>query len=213
MVPINENAPDAVLERLRRGGHSALAEVFAEQRGPLLRMVDSRLDRRVAGRIDPCDVLQEAYLDASRQLDRYLSDPPMSATLWLRFLTAQRLMAVHRQHLGVCKRDARQEIGIDRGGLPGSDSQQPANDLLGHLTSPSAAVGRNELQTLLRRAVADLEPLDREILALRHFQELSNQQAAAALGISAAAASKRYVRALEHLKRSLAGRTLLPLTR
>ena len=95
-----ESASDREAEYLQNGGQAALAEAFMSHRQRLRRMVDLRLDRRVAGRVDASDVLQETYLDASRQLEQYLADPPMSLFLWLRFLAAQRLMAIHRQHLG-----------------------------------------------------------------------------------------------------------------
>lgn len=197
-----ELVPD--VEPLRQGGQAALAETFMTHRGRLRRMVDLRMDRRVAGRIDPSDVLQEAYLDASRQLDHYLADPPMSPFVWLRFLTGQRLMAIHRQHLGAQKRDARRETALHRGPMPEADSMSLSCGLLGPVTSPSMAVIRMEMQARLQEAVEGLEPLDREILALRHYEELTNQEAAEELSITPAAASKRYIRALERLKTVLA---------
>ena len=169
----------------------------------LRRMVQLRMDRRVAGRVDPSDVLQEAYLDASRQLDQYLADPPMSLFVWLRFLTGQRLMAIHRQHLGTQKRDARREMSLHRGPMPEADSLSLSFSLLGPITSPSMAVMRMEMRTRLTETVDALDPLDREILALRHYEELTNQEAAEELGITPAAASKRYIRALERLKAAL----------
>jgi RNA polymerase sigma-70 factor (ECF subfamily) len=193
------------IEHLRRGGQAALAETFTSYRDRLRRMIDLRLDRRVAGRVDASDVLQEAYLDASRQLDQYLADPPMAPFLWLRFLAAQRLMALHRQHLGAQKRDARQEIPLFRRSMPALDSGSLSCGLMGGLTSPSMAAMRAEMQARLQAVVEGMDPLDREILALRHYEELTNQEAAEELGISTAAASKRYIRALERLRGVLAG--------
>lgn len=193
-------------ESLRQGGVSALADTFMHNRDRLRRMVQLRLDRRVAGRIDASDVLQEAFLDASRQLESYLAAPPMSPFLWLRFLTGQRLMALHRQHLGVQKRDAKQEVALHRGAMPEVDSMSLSCGLMGQFTSPSLAAIRVEMQTRLQEVVDGLEPLDREILALRHYEELSNQEAAEELSITSAAASKRYIRALERLK-SVVART------
>lgn len=181
-----------------------MAEAFVGYRDRLRRMVHLRLDRRVAGRVDPSDVLQETFLDASRQLDQYLVSPPMPLFLWLRFLTGQRLMAIHRQHLGVQKRDARQEAALEHHGIPGVDSVSLSFGLLGGMTSPSMAAMRLELQVRLQAVVESLEPLDREILALRHYEELTNQEAAEELAITPAAASKRYIRALERLKSALA---------
>ena len=190
-------------ERLRQGGRSVLAEAFMDHRDRLRRMINLRMDRRVAGRVDPSDVLQEAFMDASQRLDQYLAAPPMSLFLWLRFLTGQRLMAVHRKHLGAQKRDARQEISIHQGTMPEADSLSLSFGLLGRMTSPSMAAIRQEVQTRLLEAVSALEPLDREILALRHYEELSNQESAEELGITPAAASKRYIRALERLKTAM----------
>jgi RNA polymerase sigma-70 factor (ECF subfamily) len=170
-------------------------------RARLRRMVDMRLDRRVAGRVDPSDVLQEAYLDASRQFERYQADPPMPLFLWLRFITGQRLMAIHRWHLGAQKRDAKQEVAFHR---PEADSRALSYELAGRFTSPSRAVIREEMQSRLQDVIEGLEPLDREVLALRHYEELTNLETAEELGITPAAASKRYIRALERLKAALA---------
>ena len=169
----------------------------------LRRMVELRLDRRIAARIDPSDVLQEAYLDASRQLEQYLAHPPMSLFVWLRFLTGQRLMAIHRHHLGAQMRDAKQEVALGRPARPGVDSQSLSCNLFGWITSPSMAAMRVESQARMQAVVDSLEPMDREILALRHYEELTNQEAAEELGITSAASSKRYIRALERLKAAL----------
>jgi RNA polymerase sigma-70 factor (ECF subfamily) len=192
--------PSPSSELLLLGGQAALASAFMDHRGRLRRMVELRLDRRVAGRVDASDVLQEAFLDASRQWDDYLARPPMSLFVWLRFLTGQRLMAIHRQHLGAQKRDAKQEVALGRPAIPQADSMSLAGRLLGQITSPSMAAMRIETQARLQQLVDRLEPLDREILALRHYEELTNQEAAEELGITPAAASKRYIRALERLK-------------
>jgi RNA polymerase sigma-70 factor (ECF subfamily) len=175
-------------------------------------MVDLRLDRRVAARVDASDVLQEAYMDASQQLEQYVAKRPMSLFLWLRFLTGQRLMAIHRKHLGAQKRDAKQEVALFRPVAPEIDSQSLSCSLIGRMTSPSMAAIRVELQIHFQEAVDGLEPLDREILALRHYEELTNQEAAEELAITPAAASKRYIRALERLRAALAAAPGLFLT-
>ncbi|MGA2032332.1 MAG: sigma-70 family RNA polymerase sigma factor [Thermoguttaceae bacterium] len=202
----DSNASVRDTEHLQRGGQAALAETFMGHRERLRRMVQLRLDHRIAGRIDASDVLQDAYLDASRQLDRYLAHLPMSPFLWLRFLTGQRLMAIHRQHLGVQKRDARQEVALGRPAAPEVDSVSLSCGLLAQVTSPSMAVMRMEMQASVQELVDGLDPLDREVLALRHYEELTNQEVAEELGITTAAASKRYIRALERLKAALGTR-------
>ena len=180
---------DASGDALQVGGEAALAEAFMSHRERLRRMVELRLDRRVAARVDASDVLQETYLDASRQLEQYIAQRPMPLFLWLRFLTGQRLMAIHRQHLGAQNRDAKQEVTLHRPAGPEVDSQALSCSLIGRMTSPSMAAIRVEMQFSFHQAVDGLDPLDREILALRHYEELSNQEAADELGITAAAAS------------------------
>ena len=115
---------EPLIQRMRQGGQTELAELMTQNRERLRRMVHARLDRRVAGRVDPSDVLQETFLDASRQLRHYLADPPMPPFLWLRFLTGQRLMATHRRHLGAQMRDAKQEVPIRSGRRPGTPGPQ-----------------------------------------------------------------------------------------
>ncbi len=168
-------------------------------------MVDMRLDRRVAGRVDASDVLQEAFVDASKQLERYLDDVPMPPFLWLRFLTGERLMATHRRHLGAKMRDAKQEVSLRIHARPDVRSESLSFGLAGKLTSPSVAAVRAEVQDRLHFALEELELLDREILSLRHFEELSNAEAAEELEITTAAASKRYIRALERLRKAVEG--------
>ena len=192
-----------LLARLKRGDQSALASLFMRYRGRLRRMVDLRMDRRLAGRIDPSDVLQESYLDASRQLNGYLNREPMPLFLWFRLITGQRLMAMHRWHLGARKRDARQEVGIHRNAMPPAGSAALSRQLPGRLTSPSGAAIRREERHRLKRLLDRLEPADREILAIRHFETLTNDEAARELGISKAAAGKRYLRALERFRKML----------
>ena len=194
-----------LLDRLRQGDQRALAELFSRHRERLGRMVDFRLDDRLRGRVAASDVLQEAYIDALKRLPHYQADPSMPFFLWLRWVTVQRLIEVHRQHLGARIRDAGREVSIDRGGPAASSARMV--ELIGDLTSPSQAAQRAETMGQLQQALEGLDPIDREVLALRHFEELSNHETAAVLGIQPAAASKRYVRALERLREALAGLT------
>jgi RNA polymerase sigma-70 factor (ECF subfamily) len=195
---------DQVLMRRICAGESALGELFGAHRERLRRMVQLRLDRRLQGRIDPSDVIQEAFLDASRRLGEYTANPVLPPFVWLRFLTAQRLVTLHRVHLGVKGRDAAREVSLHSGPLPSADSRSLAAQLLGRLTSPSRAAIRAEIQIKIQDALNAMDPIDREILALRHFEELTNGETAAVLGIHKATASNRYVRALRRLKETLA---------
>jgi len=190
-----------LLTKVRGGDQQALAELFARHRDKLRRMVQLRLDHRLAGRVSASDVLQEAYIDAVKRIDHYFEKPDQPFFGWLRLIVGQRLADVHREHLAQ-KRDVGQEVPIHRGG-PGADSACLAACLLGDGTSPSHAAARTESFGRLEEALNQMDPLDREVLALRHFEELSNSETAALLGIQPAAASKRYVRALARLKQIL----------
>ena len=194
---------DAVLQRIRDGDKDAVAELFARFRERLKRMVKLRMDRRLHGRLDASDVLQEAYLDIAQRVSDYAAMPDMPIFLWLRFLTGQRLLAIHRHHLKAQKRDAGQEIVLHRGAMPQASSISLAAQLLGRLTSPSQAAQRAELRVRLQEVLNAMDPLDREILTLRHFEELTNNEAAEVLGLQKSAASNRYIRALKRLKDAL----------
>jgi RNA polymerase sigma-70 factor (ECF subfamily) len=192
-----------LLQRAEAGDEPAKAELFALHRQRLRAMVRLRLDRRLAGRIDASDVLQEAYLDYSRRLAEYFADRKAPFFLWLRGLTGQRLVDLHRRHLGAQMRDAGQEVSLYQGALPAASSVSLANQLLGRLTSPTQAAVRAEMQVRLQEALNAMDPFDREVLVLRHFEELNNSETSEVLGIQKAAASKRYVRALVRLKEIL----------
>jgi RNA polymerase sigma-70 factor (ECF subfamily) len=194
---------DDLLRRAAAGDGPATAALFARYRDRLKQMVRLRLDRRLQGRIDPSDVLQEAYLEAARRVGEFASAPTTSPYLWLRSLTAQKLIDLMRHHLGTKMRDAGREIALHRGALPQASSLSLAQQLLGRLTSPSRAAVRAETRLRIQEGLNAMEPLDREVLALRHFELLSNSEVAQVLGLSKAAASNRYVRALQRLKQIL----------
>jgi RNA polymerase sigma-70 factor (ECF subfamily) len=162
-------------------------------------MVQLRLDHRLAGRVSPSDVLQEAYIDALKRVDHYFEKADQPFFGWLRLVVAQRLADVHREHLAQ-KRNAGRDVPIHGGA---TDSACLAACLLGNLSSPSHAANRNEIFARLEEALDQMDPVDREVLALRHFEELSNKETASLLDIEPAAASKRYVRALARLRQIL----------
>ena len=193
-----------LVERAASGDPAAMGALFSRYRDRLRETVRLRLDRRLQGRVDPSDVLQETYLEASQRIYEYAAQQRMPFFLWLRFLTCQRLLMVHRRHLGAKMRAAGQELSIYPGSMPEAPSASIAAQLLGQLTSPSQAAIRAELQLRLQQALNGMDELDREVLVLRHFEELTNTEAAEVLGISKQAASNRYVRALRRLKEILA---------
>lgn len=207
-VPDESPELRALLERLDGGDVDALGGLFTIYQSKLRRMVDLRLDPRLNGRVSASDVVQEAYIDALKRIRHYIDNPEMPFHVWLRLIAGQRLVEVHRQHLGAKRRDAGQEISIDRHGRgrgwAAASSVCLAGHLAGHGPSPSSVVVRGETLARLETALEALDPIDREVLALRHFEELTNQEVAEVLGLDKSAASKRYMRALVRLKDVLA---------
>jgi RNA polymerase sigma-70 factor (ECF subfamily) len=191
------------LERAAAGDHDAWQALVAQHHDRLRRMVALRLDPRLQGRIDPSDVLQESYLEAVRQLADYLRNPLLPFFLWLRQLAGNRLYKLHRHHLGAQRRDAGREVSLYRSALPEASSAALAARLLGRECRPSQAAVRAELKIRLQEALNRMDPLDREVLSLRHFEQLTTPEVARELGISEAAAGKRYLRALVRLKEIL----------
>src|SRR5262245_39350345 len=141
MGPAMISEPDSEILRRAAGGDSAaLAEAFSQHRPRLRRMVQLRLDRRLQGRVDPSDVLQEAYLEVARSLADYLNDPRIPFYLWIRFVTGRKLQALHRHHLGTQVRDAGREVSLHHGVMPQASSVSLAEQLLGRCSSPSHAL-------------------------------------------------------------------------
>jgi RNA polymerase sigma-70 factor (ECF subfamily) len=202
-MPSDSSETQALIRRVEEGDDSALAELFGRYRARLRKMVKLRMDRRLQGRLDPSDVLQEAYVDVARRAGEYQADPQMPVFLWLRWITGEKLMALHRKHLGAQMRNAGQEVSLHRGALPPASSISIAAMLLGRITSPTRAARRAEMQVRLQDVLNSMEPIDREILTLRHFEELGNTETAQVLGISKSAASSRYLRAVIRLKKEL----------
>jgi RNA polymerase sigma-70 factor, ECF subfamily len=193
-----------LIDRLRAGDRHALAELFHSYRERLRRMVELRMDARLRTRLDASDVLQDAYLDLAGDLDAYRADPKLPPLLWMRLHVGRRLTMLHRRHLGTHQRDAGLEISLYREPLPQASSAALASMLLGRHTSPTQAAQRAERLLRIQEALNSLDPIDREVLALRHFEQLSRAEAALVLGITQEAGAKRYFRALKRLKDVLA---------
>lgn len=182
-----------------------LTEHFTAHRQRLWRTVHVRMDPRLYGRVDPDDVLQEAYLDAEKRLGHFAEEVNFTPFVWLRLIVGQTLINVHRRHLGTQKRDASRERRAATGlqYAYSATSQQLAFQLAASQTSPSEALMRDERVDRLAQSLASLSELDREILTLRHFEDLSNKEVAQLLNIQQKAASIRYVRALKRLRACL----------
>lgn len=191
-------AEDIQIERLRQGGEQTLAELFAENQQRFERIIRFRIDPRVRGRVDAADVLQETYLTAARRLPEFLAATTSSWFVWLRQLTLQTLTDIHRREF--CqRRNVGREVQLAGGPGTGDTSLSIASFLIDQLTSPSQQIARAEELQQLQEALNSMHDIDREVLALRHFEQLSNLQTAEILGLSATAASNRYVRAAARL--------------
>ena len=191
------------IERLRQAQSSnpeMVGEIMEEHRDRLRRMIRLRMDRRLQGRVDASDILQEAYIEASERLAEYLDNPKMPFGLWLRFIAGQKTMQMARRHLGVQARDVNREISIYQGAVPQVASAVLAARLIGQVTSPSMKIMKAEMKIRLQETLDEMDEIDREIIALRHFEQLSLKEAGQILEISHSAACNRYVRALERLK-------------
>lgn len=178
-----------------------LAELFDRVKPRLERMIVVRLDPRVRRRVDASDVLQETFLEASRRLHEYRTEGPLSFYLWVRQHAAQKLAEFHRRHLGASRRDAGREV--TPGSVPAASSASLAGCFVDPGRSPSQAAAQAEVLERVQRALEGMEALDREVLALRYFEELSNEDTAAVLGISPSGAKKRHLRALQRLRAEL----------
>jgi len=185
-----------LLEEVRAGDRRALDRLLTGHRAYLRTAVELRLDRRLRARLDPSDVVQEAQLEAARRIDDYLRREPMPFHLWLRQTAYQNLLRLRRQHVEADRRSVTRELP-----LPDGSSATLARQLLGAGPTPSEQAREEELARRLRQAVAELPETDREILLMRNFEGLSNQEAAQVLGLEPAAASRRYGRAILRLRK------------
>ena len=180
----------------------ALAELFARHRERLRKMVRLRLDGRLRGRISSSSVLEQVYRDVERRIDEYMRDRSRPFYLWLRAVTGERLQQIHRQHLGNAAAQAGQEIHLHSGAMPEVNAASMAAQLMGDRAANQIAL-RADLLLQLQSALNGLAPLDRELLALRNFEELSNDAAASVLGMEPATVTVRYLQALKRLNEIL----------
>lgn len=194
---------DVLVSRAAQGDSAALTTLMGRYTDRLKRMVRLRMDQRLQGRVGASDIVQEALIEAARRLADYERNPPAGFFLWLRGLAADRLFNAHRMHLGTQKRDAAQEVSLYRRAMPEARSVSLARQLLGEITSPTQAIVRAETQLLVQEVLNRMDPIDREILVLKYFEQLTTSEAAAELGIKRSTAGKRYIAALKRLKQEL----------
>lgn len=191
-------ATQDLIDRIGRGDEIARHELLERYRDYLRRMVAARLDRRVAPRVDPSDVVQEALSDASRRMDEYLRDRPIPFLAWLRQLAGERVIDTHRRHVHSQKRSVTRESRPTD--LPDESSVSLAQKLLADDTSPSNLLMKEERREQMMAAMAALSVRDREVLVMRHLEQLGTGEIAEALGISVGAVEARLLRALIRLR-------------
>lgn len=177
-----------------------LGELLAAHRSRLLHMVRVRLHPQVRQRVDASDVIQEAGLEAYRRIDEFCADPRMPFFLWLRRIVGDRLLKAHRAHLDAKQRDVRRQQRSGAEHMPDVSVAALADMLAAGNTSPTQGAARNELRERVAGLLAELDETDRDVLCMRHFEELSNGEVAEELGLGKHAASKRYIRALQRLR-------------
>ena len=199
MVP---NDPDTagLIDRVRQGSESAAGKLLDRHRGRLRQMVAVRMDDRLAARVDPSDVVQETLMVASRRLAQYVGEQPIAFYPWLRQIAWNCLVDLHRRHILAGRRavDRDRHLGISE-----TSAAQLVDHLLTSETGPLGSLLKEELRTRVRAVLGQLSEQDRELLLLRHLEQLTMGECAEVMGISETAATQRQLRALQRLRRLL----------
>jgi len=200
----NSSETDHLLSLARDGDRRVLNDLFSRHSERLLHTIKLRIDRRLSGRIDPGDVLQEVYLEALKRFGGYVQDPPAPFFLWLRQIAFDKLVDVHRFHLKAKARDPRREVALAHRTLREAESSVLVLELAGKRSTPSRAAMATEAKARLQEAFGRLSPLDRKVLVLRHIERLTTPELAHELEMEISAVRKRQARALVKLKAILA---------
>ncbi len=195
----------SMLSEAQAGSDSAIVRLFEFYRSRLRRSIALRMDRRLQGRVDPSDIVQEAFLDFQKRFEEFAHQHGVPFFLWLRSIACDRLHKVHRAHLEAQKRDVRREQPMQHPRELPAASMSIVEGLSNRYTSVVDRAIRDEIQSRLYQAIETMDETDREILAMRHFEDLSNKEISFLLGISPTAASNRYVRALQKLRDAMEG--------
>lgn len=199
----NDDRTTELIAAAQEGSGQAVDELLERHRRALRRMIQLRLDQRVMRRVDVSDVLQEVMIEANRRLQTYLQAPPMAFHLWIRQIARDRIIDAHRRHAVSAKRSVEREMSLS----PRKNVDQSSIELAGQLSdgqlTPAAAATAREIAMQLEDAIAQLRDADREIILMRHYEQLSNLEIAQSLNMTEPATSMRYLRALRRLKELL----------
>jgi len=204
MWPESEKTQE-LLAGAENGDAEAVNRLLERHRDAVRRMIDLRMDRKIARRVDASDIVQDVLIEANRRLADYLKNPAMPFHLWLRHMAKDRLIDAHRRHRGAAKRSLDREQPLVAPGRLDQSTLNLVAELRDQGRTPASEAAWNELQLQFVAAVDDLDEQDREVVLMRHFEKLSNSEVAEALNLSSAAASMRYLRAVRRLKSILAG--------
>jgi len=202
-MPLKSPDTDELLRRTSHGSAAARDQLLMRHRNRLRKLIAYHMDRRLAARVDPSDVVQDVLIEAARKLPEFMEERPLPFYPWLRQIACDRLIELHRQHVQAQKRSVRRE---EPGALalPDESLAELASRLVTSATSPSQRLLRKEIQERIRAALKRLPGRDREVLEIRHLEQLSVAETAAVLGISQAAVKTRHLRALQRLQELLA---------
>src|SRR5437899_1478020 len=193
-----------LLDHAKAGDKAAVDQLLGRHREAIRRLIDLRLDPAIVQRVDASDVVQDVLLEASKRLQDYLKNPAMPFHLWLRHIAKDHIIDAHRRHHAAQKRGVNREQPLARPGWMDQSSLELAGQLVDPERTPASAAIQEELQRRLHGALAQLDEDDRDILLMRHFEQLPNQEVADLLGLTEAAASMRYLRAIRRLRDLLA---------
>jgi RNA polymerase sigma-70 factor (ECF subfamily) len=196
-------SPDStrrLLDDAKSGDGAAVDRLLGEFREPLRKVIGLRLDPVLGRRVDASDIVQDVLIEANQRLTEYLKNPVMPFHLWLRHLAQDRIIDTHRRHRQAQRRSIDKEQPIQAPAWADQSSVQLVAQLIDTEQTPASAAIQQELQRRLGDALTQLPEDDREVILMRHHEQLSNQEVAAALGLTEAAASMRYLRALRKLR-------------
>lgn len=199
----NSDETMELVGRVREGESIAENDLLDRHRDTLLRLIDMRLDRRIRSRVDPADVLQDVLLSAHKRLQEYLDNPEVPFFLWLRSLAHDRIIDAHRRHRASAKRSVDRERALSFAASDDASTIMLANQLEDAKHTPGTAATLNEFRAKFEQSLEELSDTDREVIIMRHYEHLTNQEVAIALELTEHAASMRYVRALRKVGKNL----------
>ncbi|MCC9601275.1 sigma-70 family RNA polymerase sigma factor [Stieleria sp. JC731] len=198
-----DDQTETLLGAAKEGDADAVNQLLEKHRAPIRRLVELRLDRKVQQRVDVSDVVQDVMIEASGRLDKYLSDPSMAFHLWLRQIAWDRIIDTYRRHRVSAKRNMDREQPMAVASSPDQSTLELAVQVCDPALTPAAAATQREIATKVEEAITKMNEQDQEIIVMRHYEHLSNLEIAEALGLNAAAASMRYLRAVRRLREML----------